>query len=547
VYKNIEGYLQDNWRTTNRLTLDYGVRFYYLTPQWDTTKQASNFLMDQYSKSKAVRLFQPAVVNGVRVGYDATTGLAVNSAFIGRVVTGSGDRFQGTFQGGNGIDNTLTDGSKFKMSPRAGFAYDISGHETLVARGGFGILYDRPQGNAVFDLITNPPGLQVSTLTWGLAKDVASSTGYNAPVGLNPNVFSWTVPTVYQWNLGVQWKMPAEFVLDVAYVGSESRNLLQQRQINALPYGTAYLAASQDPTRGQTCSGCSALSTTPGGNALPTDLLRSAYPGYGGIRLWEFSAYANYKALQTTVSRRFSKGLMFSVNYTRSSAKGIANDDWGGARIDGQDVQANYGPLGIDRPHVFVTSFVYQTPKVASGALGYLANDWQLSGNYRWMSGSPYGVGYSIAGIGAINLTGSDQGARIVLTGDPGKGSSSDPYRMFNTAAFTAPNVGSNGLESPRVYMNMPPINNLDLSVSKSLPLGGKRRIEVRLDAFNTLNTVQFSGINGTANFASLADRVTITNLPYDANGNLVNRNGFGTVSGVRNPRQLQLVMRFSF
>jgi hypothetical protein len=546
VYNNLEGYLQDNWRMTDRLTLDYGVRFYYLTPQWDTSMQASNFLPDKFVKSAAVRLFQPTVVNGVRVGYDATTGSVVDAAFVGRVVPGSGDRFQGTFQGGKGISDTLTDGSKFKVSPRAGFAYDISGHQTLVTRGGFGIFYDRPQGNAVFDLVTNPPGLQVTTLTWGLASQVAGASGYNAPVGLNPNVYEWKVPTVYQWNVGVQWKMPGDFILDVSYVGSESRSLLQQRQVNALPYGTAYLPASQDPTRGQTCTGCSALSTLPGGNALSTDLLRSAYPGYGAVRMWEYSAYANYKALQTTVSRRFYKGVMFTANYTRSSAKGIAGGDWDAARIDGKDKQANYGPLAQDRPHAFVVNFVYQTPKVANGALGYLANDWQFSGVYRYMSGAPYGVGYSISGVGAINLTGSDQGARIVLAGDPGSGSSSDPYKMFNTTAFSAPGYNSNGLEAPRVYMNLPPINNFDLSVAKSIPLGGKRRFELRLDAFNVLNTVQWSGINTTANFASAGSTV-ITNLPYDSAGNLVNRNGFGTISGTRPARQLQLMARFSF
>ena len=545
-YKNYEWYVQDNWRMGDRLTLDYGVRFYYLTPQWDTSLQASNFLPESYVKSAAVRLFQPAVVDGVRVGYDAASKTTVNSAFIGRVVPGSGDRFQGTFQGGKGIDETLTDGSKFKVSPRVGFAYDISGRQSLVARGGFGMFYDRPQGNQVFDLITNPPGLQSTTLQWGLAKEISPTGALYAPVGLNPNVYEWKTPVVYQWNIGVQWKMPAEFVLDVSYVGSESRDLLQQRQINALPYGTAYLASSQDPTRGQTCTGCSATSTLPGGNALPTDLLRSAYPGYSAVRMWEFSAYANYKALQTTISRRFYKGLMFSANYTRSSAKGIAGGDWDGARIDGKDREANYGPLAQDRPHAFVINFVYQVPRLADGALGYLTNDWQFSGVYRWMSGAPYGVGYSIAGVGAINLTGSDQGARIVLNGDPGSGSSDDPYKQFNTAVFSAPNYGSNGLEAPRVYMNLPPVNNFDLSVSKSVPLGGRRRFEIRFDAFNVFNTVQFSSINTTANFASAGSTV-ITNLPYDATGNLVNRNGFGSVSGVRPPRQMQIMMRFSF
>ncbi len=235
------------------------------------------------------------------------------------------------------------------------------------------------------------------------------------------------------------------------------------------------------------------MSSVPGANALPNDFLRP-YPGYGAINLWEFSAYANYKALQSTISRRFNKGFLFAFNYTRSSAKGIAGGDWDGARIDGQDRLANYGPLAQDRPNVFVMNFVYQTPDVAHGALGLLTNNWQFSGNYRWMTGAPYGVGYNISGIGATNLTGSDQGARIVIVGDTGSGNTSDPYKQFNTAAFIAPGVGSNGLESPRVYMNNPPIKNLDLSLSKSIPLGGKRRFELRLDAFNALNTVQYLG-----------------------------------------------------
>ena len=71
-------------------------------------------------------------------------------------------------------------------------------------------------------------------------------------------------------------------------------------------------------------------------------------------------------------------------------------------------------------------------------------------------------------------------------------------------------------------------------------------KAEIRLDIFNLLDTVQFTGVNNTVNFASLTDR-TITNLPYNAAGNLTQRNGFGTINGVAPARTLQLVTRLTF
>ena len=275
------------------------------------------------------------------------------------------------------------------------------------------------------------------------------------------------------------------------------------------------------------------------------------YQGYSSIRMWDYTGYGNYHSFQAGINRRFDNGFMFSAFYVFSKALTINAVDGSAATHPGANDAdtraADYSYADYDRPHNFVLNFVYQTPKVASGLLGVLANDWQISGIYRYTSGRPYTVGYSISGIGNSNLTGTpDFGARIVVTCDPGHGSSSDPYRQINTDCFAPPKTGSNGTESARFFVWAPPIVNLDMSVSKVFPVGKRVKMEVRLDMFNALNHTQFTGVNATANFAGL-NSTAITNLPYDANGNLVRNNGFGSVNGVAPPRTLQLVTRLTF
>ena len=92
----------------------------------------------------------------------------------------------------------------------------------------------------------------------------------------------------------------------------------------------------------------------------------------------------------------------------------------------------------------------------------------------------------------------------------------------------------------------MPAINNVDMSLSKRFSVYRETKVEIRLDAFNAFNHTQFTTINNEARFAAPGSSV-ITNLPYNASGELVNKNGFGTISGVAPPRTLQLVARFTF
>lgn len=561
-YHNVEFYAQDNWKASNKLTLDYGVRFYYVTPQWDESLQASNFLPSAFDRNNAARLFTPVCVGGVapcsggnRRGMDPrlvaqgvtpTLGNTVEERFIGRLTPGS-NRFNGAFQAGQGINDQLQDGGKFKVSPRVGFVYDLSGRGEMIFRGGWGIFFDRPQGNMVFDMISNAPGVLNSSVQWGQLQNLSAGGGGSDPeptLSLNPTAFEFDPPRVTQWNFGFQRKLFGNFMFDLAYVGSKGDSLLRQQQINAVPAGATFLPQNQDPTR--------APAAQLGSSALPTDLLRP-YPGYGNIRMWDYTGYSNYHSMQTGINRRFDDGFMFSFFYVWSKALGIADGDFSQGLPNASDAEIrrlDYSYLSTDRPHNFVANFIYQLPflRNSDSVLGRIAGDWQVSGIYRWTSGTPNGVGFSIPGIGNSNLTGSatgNPGARIVLTCDPGSGWSDDEYVQFNTACFAPPQPGSDGSESARFFMRRPPINNLDLSLSKIFAGPKSLKFEVRIDAFNALNHTQFTGFNGTANFASLTNP-TITNLARE-NGNVVRQNGFGSVAGVAAPRSLQIVTRVTF
>ena len=559
-YQNIEWYAQDNWKPNRRLTLDYGVRFYYLTPQWDHSLQASNFLPEEFDASAAATLFRPVCIGAspcsgtanrrgmdpalIAQGVTPTLANTVEERFIGRLTPGS-NRFNGSFQAGQGINEELQDGSAFRVSPRLGVVYDLTGRGQTIVRGGWGIFYDRPQGNMVFDMISNAPGVLNSRIDFGLLQSSVTSGGSDpfATLGLNPTVFDFKPPRVQQWNIGFQHKLPAQMIFDIAYVGSESTDLLRQVQINAVPFGATLQPQNQDPTR--------APAAVLGSSALPNDFLRP-FPGYGGIRMWDYSGYGNYHALQTSVTRRFDRGFSFTGFWVWSKALGINNDDFAAGvpnLSDAETRRLDYGLVNYDRPHNILLNAIYQLPRLTEGKmLGYLINEWQLSGSYQWLSGRPYAVNFNIPGIGAANLTGTDgnPNARIVLTCDPGAGYSGDPYRQLDTSCFRQPQPGSDGAESARFFVRNPPINNVNLSVSKRFTIVGRSQFEFRVDMFNALNHTQFTAINATANFRNLTDP-TITNLPYDASGNLTQRNGFGTVQAVAPGRALQIMTRFTF
>ncbi len=558
-YNNIEAYAQDNWKLTSKLTLDYGMRFYWIQPQFDEDLQASNFLPSRFNSSNASALFRPVCVGNANPcsgdnrravdprlivpGFVPSAANTLASVFIGRLVPNSGVLTNGVLQAGAGLEKGVYRNRGLQFAPRFGFAYDVTGKQSLVIRGGLGVFYDRPQGNTVFDLVRNPPVTLEPTLNFGLMQQLNSGQLLLAPPSLVAFDRQGKVPTSYAYNLGIQYKLPFDSVLDVSYVGTSAQHQLQRRNINAPDYGAGFLASNQDPTS-------TASATLLGARALPVDFLRP-YQGFGNISFIEPSSSSNYHSLQTSVQRRYTKGLLVGVNYTWSKVLGTQTNDLPGINGFGaphvlDQRRANYAPLDFDRTHNFNINFVWDLPKATDNkSVGYVANGWQLSGIYRYQTGAPYNLGATVNGLSQYGLTGTSQleGHRIVLLRNPGSGNnSSTPYQQFDVGAFASPNFGSFSYESGRNFMRFAPINSWDLALSKEFRVKERFRFEARLDAFNAFNHTQFDGINTGAVFSGV-NSTTITNLANEQ----TNRTGFGAVTSARPPRNLQWSLRFQF
>jgi hypothetical protein len=570
VYYNLEGYVQDNWKVNRNLTLDYGVRLVHQQPQYDSLLQTSNFFPDKFSLSQAPFLYQPGcttvVVSGTacpsanRQAVDPTTGqfLGPGSATaIGTVVPGTGNALNGLIVSGQGIVPTTYTYPNLGVAPRFGMAYDLGGNQRMVLRGGAGLFFDRPAGNNIYAQVTNPPAVQNVTIRYGQLQQL--NTGLRTVSGPALNVYQYDsgLPTSVQWNGGVQFALPWAVTLDVSYTGQHAYNLSQSTNINAVDFGTAFLPQYQDPTLG--------TSATPGATALTTDLLR-AFRGYGSISQQQSNNWNSYHSIQFNFVRRLRSGVSFGFNDT-ISLYSMQNSPWrlqhnpdGSFVVRSDQAQADTLLNPAPTHHIMKANFVWELPTIKSEnatwkTVGYVVNDWQLSGIWTAQTGSVYTIGFNYQSGGSnVNLTGSpDYAARVNIVGNTGSGCSSDVYRQFNTAAFQGPAVGSVGLESGASYLRSCFSSVLDLAIARNIRLAGGRSIQLRADMFNAPNEAGITARNTTMNLSNPNDPVTITNLPFKADGtldptrSLPKNAGFGVVTGYQNPRSVQVQIRFSF
>jgi hypothetical protein len=262
---------------------------------------------------------------------------------------------------------------------------------------------------------TNPPDVQLSQIYYGNVANIGSA-GTLYPLQIAQLAKDGHIPTVYNFSAGLQHELPMQILLDVSYVGTQSRHLAMLNPFNAVPYGSAWLPQNQDPGLGRPV-------TTDGTTALPANLYRP-YPGYAGgastsgqsvTGQYSFGASANYNALQISLNRRLGRGLQFGGVYTWSKALGIADTSCGatgsacGHLLDTR--QANYGVLNLDRTQGLTFNYIYDIPSLqrfggffASGAGKQMFGGWQFSGLSSFSVGAPVTPTYTLTGIGQAEL-----------------------------------------------------------------------------------------------------------------------------------------------
>ncbi len=544
---NVEWFIQDNWRASSKLTLDYGIRFYWIQPQYDAALQTSSWNKSLYDTGAAgVLRVAGKDADGNRVAVNPLTGETGPAALIGSLVNTGKGFVNGLYANGMGLAGQggypkgLIDGSGILFAPRLGIAYQFA--PKTVFRAGAGVFYDRLQGNPVFDMLPNPPSIGSPQFWYGNLTSIPSaSTGVFFPGSVNGFDKQGQIPTTYNWNATIQREMPFGILFDIGYVGAASNHLLYRLNQNAIPLGAAWLPQNQDPEKTPLFDG-----TTSKANNF-----YRPYQGYANTIAYGFGGNSNYHSLQVSANRRFGKDLTFGVAYTWSKAMGTTNDDYT-TNTPFNMHAADYDVLSTDRTHVFVFNYVYNLPKFikannAAGKVGGLiANDWQVSGITTMQSGSPTNISFSIDGVGNLNerYTGSpDVGPRVRYTAKPSYPQTEYAWMDYSVLALPAVK-GSQGFDSSRLPVRNPGVHNWDVSIFKNIPIREQMRLQLRVEMFNAPNHPQFNAFNTSATFNATTGKVI--NLPNTLGGT-GGRFGFGALTGTSDPRRIQLAAKFYF
>jgi hypothetical protein len=509
-------YAQDNWRVSKRLTLNLGLRWDGAPHTYELNDRMSSFYPNLYNPAN-----RPILQSDGSISPNSPSLItSPNSILKGYSFYGNGVGIAGK----NGIPNGLVNDHWANFGPRVGFAYDVTGNGKTILRGGFGIMYERIQGNDVYNGGGNIP-FSASVTNTGVSLSnpgMLLSSGQAAVAPILPasivgvNQTNYKLPTSYQYSIGIQRSLGEKNVLSVGYVGNQNRHQSYRDETN-LPSPSALPGLVNN--------------TVQFNNVVP-------YAGFGSINLYENAGNSHYNSLQTSINSRLHKDLTFQASYTYSKAIDSSAGNGSGSDLlslaNPYDRAYGVGPAWFNRDHVFVANFVYDIPAfrtAKSRALRTGLGGWQLSGYVTAETGLPLNVylGGPAAYNGLPNWQGNGPGGnRPNLSG-----SISYPRTVnqwFSTSPFTAPTVGQWGNLGFDALQG-PGRHNWNLSLFKTFVLSEKRgsSVELRAESFNIFNHTQFQGSN-------------VGGITTD-----MSRSNFGQVTQAFDPRVFQLGLKAHF
>ena len=371
--------------------------------------------------------------------------------------------------GVNGMPRSGYEADANNLAPRVGAAWRPGGSTRTAVHAAYGMFYDAAILAMCVNPRFNPPNYALDMVTGGVPlRDAFSGPQTPVPFAMGTDR-DFRDPYYHSWSAGLQRELGHQLLVDVAYVGTRGRNLV----------------VTLDPNQGPA-----------GGPAVRN-------PAFGPAQFTASAGRSQYDSVLVRVERRLARGLTFLAAYTWSRSRDNSSALFGSrasnyAPQNSFDLDAEWGPSDFDTPHRFVFSYVWELPFGAGrrylnggGPVQAVLGGWEFAGIANVQSGRPFTVYYG----STVNYSGSDNGPGAIgldrpnLVGNPVVADPT-PARWFDVAAF-APPSGTFG-DAGRNILRADALSNVDVAFSKQVPIGARARVQIRIEAFNVLNTTHF-------------------------------------------------------